>query len=79
MRLGLLISAMMGLAVNWMVPATASTSTSPSAIIRGNVAPAYYYHGGLLSVSLPWRVLSASRLLSRPLALLLRAPNANRL
>jgi hypothetical protein len=46
MRLGLLISAMMGLAVNWMVPATASTSTSPSAIIRGNVAPAYYYHGG---------------------------------
>ena len=34
---------------------------------------------GLLSISLPWRILPASRLLSRPLALLLRAPNANRL
>jgi hypothetical protein len=46
MRLSLLFLVAICLAVNWVIPATAATSASRSAVFDGNVVSVYYYRGG---------------------------------
>jgi hypothetical protein len=46
MRLSLLILVAICLAVNSVIPATAATSASRSAVFDGNVVSVYYYRGG---------------------------------